>query len=151
MCGTLVHMKHDLIGSPLRDKFKHAHKNRLGRRHFAADLDLCLIEFGNDPFVVALIDYKSYSDNITDAEAVLYLEAMRTWCVPVFIMRSDDMETFDIFRLVDGEVHRTHSDLNFKPVLGNVGWDGIEAWETALRASRRRERALTQKTTCGTM
>ena len=151
MRGTMVHMNRDLIGSPLRDKFKHMHKNRLRRRHFAADLDLCLIEFGSEPFVVALIDYKSSSDNITDAEAVLYLEAMRMWHIPVFIMRSDDMETFDIFRLVDGNVYRSHSDLDFRSVLSGVGWDGIEAWETALRDSRRREMALTRRSTCGNM
>lgn len=135
--GTMGHMKNDLIGSPLRDKFKHMHKNRLGRKHFAADLDLCLIEFGSDPFVVALIDYKSHSDNITDTEAVLYLEAIRSWRVPVFIMRSDDMERFDIYKLVDGKVYPSHSDLSFVTVLLDVGWDEIDKWETDLRAMRR--------------
>lgn len=128
----------DLKGSPLRDRFKHLRKQRMSRRFFASDLDLCLIEF-DPPRVVALLDFKSGSDNITDAEAVLYLTALRQWKVPVFIIRCDNLGSepkehcFDVMELTDGQVLPTHSDLKFRMVLKNASWKELDEWERDLR------------------
>lgn len=132
-------MKKDLRGSPIRDRFKYLRKQNMPRAFFALDLDLCLIEFGERPFVVALIDLKGKGDSITDTEAVMYLEAVEKWRIPVFILRSDTLERFDVYEFVGAVVHRTHSEIRLKHRAHNLTWHELSAWERELRERRKRE------------
>lgn len=137
MYDTMTTMKKDLQGSPIRDRFKFLRKQNMPRTFFALDLDLCLIEFGERPFVVALIDLKGKNDNITDTEAVMYLQALREWNVPVFIIESETLERFDVYEVVGGVIHKTHSETRVIQREQNLTWDGLSTWERALRERRK--------------
>ena len=78
--------KQALQGSPLRDKFKRAHK-QLSGRFYATDLDFILVE-KEPPGIVACFDYKHPMDRITFAEVLAY-NALNC---PVYIIQASDPE-----------------------------------------------------------
>lgn len=118
-------------GSPARDSFKYEHKNRLSRKFYASDCDLCFISFEPEG-VVAYIDYKKTGDKVTKTEEVLYSEWTKT--KPVYIVESP-VKLIDEEICVEGPFRvnrfRTKDDLEFVCVLND--WKEFEDWEGSLR------------------
>jgi len=116
----------NLKGSPKRDTFKHAHKTagKMKSAGFiASDLDLILI----DKDIIAILDYKSSVDSVTETEKILYDVLGKLW--PIYIVTGDspDCGPFVITKYSDKEYVRKVAN-----------WDEFFEWELDLRRKHHR-------------
>lgn len=120
-----------LKGSKSRDDFKHRHKQLLPSL-FAIDIDFCLVEKHPIPHVVALIDYKKTSDEITFAEVCAYNHFILTG-IPVYIV-TGSVETgeFIIEQYMGG--HHKKPDVRKEFILKTSNWQEFQSWEVQLRS-----------------
>jgi len=123
----------NLKGSEKRDIFKWAHKNKMGNADFyAADADLCLITNSKkNPGVVAYLDYKDVTDDITYTERFLYDEW--TASKPVFIVEAADPENgpFTIYQYKSGGGKKRLCNLE--------NWEAFMSWEAEIRRNHCKE------------
>jgi hypothetical protein len=116
----------NLKGSPKRDIFKWAHKNKMNAPSFyASDCDLCIVSF-NPRGVVAYFDYKGSGESITPSETVLYDEWAKA--KPVFIVEGTDPENgpFTVSKYISG-IEPTEDVCTLKD------WSDFLKWEASLR------------------
>lgn len=114
-----------LKGSPKRDLFKWAHKNKIDRPFYASDCDLCLVSY-NPRGVIAYFDYKGGGENVTSTEEVLYDEWART--KPVFIIEGKDPENGPF------TVSKYKTNDKAELVCELKDWSDFEKWESLLRS-----------------
>jgi hypothetical protein len=121
MDGKLKNLK----GSPKRDVFKWAHKNKMNAPSFyASDCDLCIVSF-EPRGVVAYLDYKGSGEEVTRTETVLYDEWART--KPVYIIEGYDPENGPF------TVSQYHDANHMDEVAYLKNWDDFHRWEAKLR------------------
>ncbi len=123
--------KNDLIGSESRDKFKWLHKQKLPSDCYAADADLMIVT-KNPPRIAGLIDFKRGSDSITFAEVIAYNHLLDMG-VSVYIVSSNDFETFDVERYLWGDFRPHPPEIVTERVVSGVDWDGLGEWEREVR------------------
>lgn len=137
-------------GSPTRDTFKQLHKSRLPRHLFAVDADLALVE--KSPFgTVALLDVKCGRDSVSFTEVIFYNDLLR-YGVPVFIVQAntvDDLSRYHVtvYRYAGGDPRPNPPTCELVEPVTLSGFEQYAAWENALRASWKRDRATAAPTT----
>lgn len=114
----------DLKGSPKRDIFKWAHKNKINAPFYASDCDLCIVS-DNPRGVVAYLDYKGSGETVTYTEHILYDEWSQTR--HVYIIEGSDPENgpFTV------KEYQAGKELKFVCLLKD--WNDFTKWEAALR------------------
>lgn len=118
-------------GSPSRDLFKRKHKD-LGRDLYALDIDFALIEKNPYPTIVAILDYKQSSDEITFSEVIAY-NSLIDRGLPVYIISGDaESGAFTIFKYEGGNYRKPISRL--RAIHQTQDWSGFESWERSLRS-----------------
>jgi len=124
--------KRALIGSPLRDKFKHAHKG-LNKKMYMIDAD-CVLVSKYPPGIIAYVDIKRPKEPITFAEVIVY----NTWAnrVPVYIVEVYNIDDgqFIIFRYIGGDWRPNPCTVNLAHVADINDWQAFEQWELSIRA-----------------
>jgi hypothetical protein len=122
-------------GSPSRDTFKRNHKD-LDKSFWACDLDFVLVDKTPFPDIVAVIDYKKSSDEITFSEVIAY-NALLGRGLPVYIVMGDaDTGNFLIYHYRGGNHKRPRYDM--KEICKTANWTEFSAWERSLRERRRK-------------
>lgn len=124
--------KRDLKGSPSRDEFKHWHKQG-ARNAYALDMDLMFVE-KSPPGIVAATDYKLnlHRDPITFSEVIAYNDYVERG-IPVYIIVSECLETFDIYRYMSGDWRPFPPVYTLQPVLKGASQAEYWRWELAIR------------------
>lgn len=114
-----------LKGSPKRDVFKWAHKNKTASSFYASDCDLCIVSF-EPRGVVAYLDYKGSGEDVTRTETVLYDEWAKT--KPVYIIQGFDPENgpFTVSQYLDAN--------HVEQIAYLEDWNDFQRWEAKLRA-----------------
>lgn len=116
----------NLKGSPKRDVFKWAHKNKMSAPSFyASDCDLCIVSF-KPRGVIAYFDYKGSGESVTSTETVLYDEWAKT--KPVYIIEGRDPENgpFVVHKYIPGA-----DETEVICILKD--WGDFAKWEAQLR------------------
>jgi hypothetical protein len=115
-----------MCGSPIRDRWRFLHKDKLGPGFNGTDGDFFIIDM-NNKIPVAYIDLKSGNgDDVTPTENVFYRWIANKGC-PVYLLWIKDVEIGN-FRidLLDNFGKYEY----FKEVKT---WDEYKAWETEIR------------------
>lgn len=127
--------KRDLKGSPLRDAFKHWHKQSLPRAFYGCDVDYLIIEKA-PPGIVAVLDFKHPLDTISFTEVIAY----NTWLkvgIPVYIVESSDLVKWTIKRYVGGDEKPQPPEACVQVVRVCESGDAYRTWEGELRQAWR--------------
>jgi len=125
----------NLKGSPSRDLFKQKHKS-LASQLYACDIDFVLVDKMPVPDIVAALDYKQRSDDITFSEVIAY-NALLQRGIPVFIVQGDaEQGSFVIYRYQGGNHRNPRYDLTKE--AQTFGWEDFQDWEFRLRERRRK-------------
>ena len=136
-------------GSPTRDTFKQLHKSCLPRHLFAVDADLALVE--KAPFgTVALLDVKCGRDSVSFTEVIFYNDLLR-YGIPVFIVQAnneDDLSNYrvTVSRYAGGDPRPNPPTYKLIEPVALSGFEQYAAWENALRAAWKRNRATAAPT-----
>jgi len=123
--------KRNLKGSPLRDEFKHCHKD-LRRDFYAIDADLVLVS-KMPPGIVAYLDYKCPGDSVSFAEIIVYNEWMQN--APVYIIESYNptIGPFIIKRYLGADWQPDPPEVDWGEIITLANWAELEEWEGELR------------------
>lgn len=130
--------KKNLKGSESRDDFKHMHK-QLDSSFWATDLDFVLID-KYPPGVVALLDYKKPSDEVSFTEAILYNLWIKRDISPVFIIEAINPNAgpYVVREYEWGYWSKFPPDIKYKSISNLENRDAYEDWERRLRNEYRK-------------
>jgi hypothetical protein len=121
--------KWGLCGSPNRDLWKKAHKDKLGQGYCGGDLDFVVIEW-YPKRICAFLDYKKPWDEITSTEHVYYDQLMKI--APIYIVESDDPENGPF--IISKYIGVNNQD---SLVIGTCdSWEDYRAFENTIRGKK---------------
>jgi hypothetical protein len=117
-------------GSPSRDLFKRKHKD-LSKEFYACDLDFVFVTKYPLPDIVAVVDYKQSSDDVTFSEVIAYNGLVKRG-IPVYIVSGDaEAGSFVISRYTGG--HHKKPRYTSTEVATTSSWLEFSEWEKAIR------------------
>jgi hypothetical protein len=93
------------------------------------------------PRMIAGIDYKKMNDAITFTECIAYNHLVANG-VAVFLVYSDDLNTFTIRRYIGGDWRPSPPVCDLKPVASNLSPADYERWERNFRLEWRKEQSV---------
>ncbi len=129
-----------LKGSPLRDRFKQLHKERLPSHMTGCDLDFAIVE-KNPDCIVAFKDVKRVGEAVTFAEVIAYNWLLRL--APVFLLYTAGPEAleagrFEVRRYLGGNRGPNPPTIATELVARLASWEQYREWEQALRDATKR-------------
>lgn len=147
--------KRNLEGSKNRDRFKQLHKQQTHPDFYGLDIDFAFVEKNinggrKDPFIVAIVDFKTQEDGLTFTEGIAYNHFVNL-NIPVYIITclnerfcetEPEEQRFQITQFQKADWEPESVPWEGDVVEENVGWRGLRKWEDQLRIQRRREHRM---------
>jgi len=144
--------KRQLTGSESRDVFKQLHKEKVPDNCYALDIDFALVEKNqhenqDNPFIVAIIDFKKPDDGLTFTEVLAYNQFLEN-DIPVYVVQSiveafedkpPSEHRFAIKRYNGGDWRLFPPEYSCEVVKESVSWRGYAQWESQLRVEQRQK------------